>query len=385
MSGTLYAMDLLQSGTGFMIAGLIGILFGFFLEQAGFGSSRKLTAIFYFRDMAVLKVMFTAVIVALLGYRYLVAMGWLIPDQVHALDTYWWAQILGGLVFGVGFVVGGWCPGTAFVGLASAKLDALVFLVGAVAGSVLFNELYGLVQPIYEGMHGGTLYLYQSLNISPNLLILAFCLVAIAAFAASTLLERRIGKLPRAGRASTKRHAIAAVVLILFALGLFITPERTAEVQAEAGRTGFVEEIFRAEDRLDPLELADLLMDGTSEVTVVDLRTPGEYEDFHIRGAINVPLGRLGREANERLPRSGLIVMYSDGTTHAAQAWMQLRGWGWKNVRVLTDGLLGFWRDCLTPPSLTGLTDKERASERFSRFKARKEFFIQPDMKAKEG
>ena len=142
MIGTLYAMDMLQGGVGFMMSGLIGILFGFFLEQAGFGSSRKLTAIFYLRDMAVLKVMFTAVVVALLGYRYLVATGWLMPGQVHVLDTYWGAQMLGGLLFGVGFVVGGWCPGTAFVGLASAKVDALVFLVGAVLGSVFFNELF---------------------------------------------------------------------------------------------------------------------------------------------------------------------------------------------------------------------------------------------------
>ena len=61
------------------------------------------------------------------------------------------AQIVGGLIFGVGFVMGGWCPGTAAVGLASGRLDALVFLAGAGIGSVLFNEMFGLLKGIYPG------------------------------------------------------------------------------------------------------------------------------------------------------------------------------------------------------------------------------------------
>ncbi|MCJ7818423.1 MAG: hypothetical protein MUP25_01230, partial [Syntrophales bacterium] len=75
MNTTLFAAGTLQTGVGFMMSGLIGIMFGFFLEQAGFGSSRKLTGVFYFRDMAVIKVMLTAVIVAMVGYQYLVAFG----------------------------------------------------------------------------------------------------------------------------------------------------------------------------------------------------------------------------------------------------------------------------------------------------------------------
>ena len=100
----------------YVIFGLIGFAFGYVLEMSGFGNSQKLAAQFYFKEMTVLKVMFTAVVTALVGYTYLVGFGWLHPSGIYALDTYWGAQILGGFLFGVGFVMGGWCPGTALAG-----------------------------------------------------------------------------------------------------------------------------------------------------------------------------------------------------------------------------------------------------------------------------
>ena len=375
MNATLYAMDALQTGTGFMMACLLGILFGFFLEQAGFGSSRRLTGIFYFKDMAVLKVMFTAVVVAMVGYHYLVALGWLRPAHVYMLDTYWLAQIIGGLIFGAGFVMGGWCPGTAVVGVASAKLDALVFLAGVVLGSVLFNELFFIVRPIYESLHGGTLFLYDSLNVPRNWLILIFALIAIAMFTGSSWIERLSGIWPGPSPARLRRRVLAASALALAAAGLLVTPERTPRISAGGFPAGFLSEVAGAEDHIDAMELSRLITAGNPGLVVVDLRSPEEYDQFHLRGAIHIPLERLPAEADARLPRDGLVVLYSNGTTHAAQAWLELRHWGWTNARVLTDGLLGFWRECLTPPSLSGLIDEQTSKGQFAAFAARKAFF----------
>ncbi len=107
---------------------MIGIGFGFFLEQAGFGSARKLTNQFYFKDMAVFRVMFTAIVTAMLGLFYLSALGWVDLSLVYISPTYLWPQIVGGLLLGVGFIVGGYCPGTSMVAVATGKLDALVFV-----------------------------------------------------------------------------------------------------------------------------------------------------------------------------------------------------------------------------------------------------------------
>jgi len=87
---------------------VLGLFFGFFLERAGFSSALKLTAQFYFKDFAVLKVMFTAIVVAMLGIVYLSLIGWLNMSQVYVPATFLWPQLVGGLLLGVGFIIGGY-------------------------------------------------------------------------------------------------------------------------------------------------------------------------------------------------------------------------------------------------------------------------------------
>jgi len=90
------------------MAVLLGFLFGFVLERAGFSSALKLTAQFYFKDFAVLKVMFTAIVVAMLGIVFLSLVGWLNMGQVYVPATFLWPQLVGGLLLGAGFIVGGY-------------------------------------------------------------------------------------------------------------------------------------------------------------------------------------------------------------------------------------------------------------------------------------
>ena len=134
----LYANDLLNAPIGLLLSLLVGTGFGFWLERAGFGSARKLTAIFYLRDFAVLKVMFAAMATAAVGLQVLSLTGHVDLAQLYVPDSVLLPQALGGLLFGLGFVAGGWCPGTAAVGVASGKFDALVFLLGAGLGSLAF-------------------------------------------------------------------------------------------------------------------------------------------------------------------------------------------------------------------------------------------------------
>ncbi|MCA3010390.1 MAG: YeeE/YedE family protein [Phycisphaerales bacterium] len=134
----LYAHGLLDQPIGLLMALVVGLGFGFWLERAGFGSSRKLTAIFYLRDFAVLKVMFSAMATAAVGLQLLAALGYVDLAALFVPPSIVWPQAVGGLLFGLGFVAGGWCPGTAAVGVASGKFDALVFLLGAGLGSIAF-------------------------------------------------------------------------------------------------------------------------------------------------------------------------------------------------------------------------------------------------------
>ena len=164
MIETFFGLDALGTPQAFFAAFAIGLAFGFILERAGFGSSRRLAGIFYFRDMAVVKVMFSALITGMLGLCYLLALGWISPDQLFFLPTIYGAQIIGGLIFGVGFVMSGWCPGTGVVGLASGKLDALIFLVGTLLGTILFNEIFALVKPLYTLGDSGVRFIFETLG-----------------------------------------------------------------------------------------------------------------------------------------------------------------------------------------------------------------------------
>ena len=127
-----------------MISGLVcGLLFGFILQNAGFGSPQKLTAQFKLTDWSVFKVMFTAIVVAALGLWLLRVAGLLKPDSVAVPQALVMASAVGGVLLGAGFAIGGYCPGTSLAGLASGRLDALVFMVGLLVGTTAFVGLYG--------------------------------------------------------------------------------------------------------------------------------------------------------------------------------------------------------------------------------------------------
>ena len=143
------AIPLVDDG---VVSGLVcGALFGYVLENAGFGSPCKLTAQFQLRDWSVFKVMFTAIVVAAGGLALLRAVGLLAPDSLFVPPAMLAASALGGVLIGAGFAIGGYCPGTSVVGLVSGRLDALLFLLGIMAGTALFAANFG---PALEGLMG---------------------------------------------------------------------------------------------------------------------------------------------------------------------------------------------------------------------------------------
>ena len=118
-----------SEAVGLGLAVIFGLFFGLSLERGGLGNPHKLTGVFYLRDFAVPKVMFTAMVVAAIGLYLLGDLRLLDIDRVWIVPTFFWPQIVGGGLFGVGFVVSGYCPGTAVAGLATGRLDALLTIV----------------------------------------------------------------------------------------------------------------------------------------------------------------------------------------------------------------------------------------------------------------
>jgi uncharacterized protein len=177
-----------------LIALLIGIGFGFSLEQAGFSSSRRLAGMFYGYDTTVIKVFFTAAIVALIGSQLLSYFGLLNLNQVFVNEFYVNASIVGGVIMGAGFIMGGFCPGTGLSALSIGKIDAMIFFVGGLTGAFLFAETYPFIQNLANGSYKGPVKINEAMGISLGLFIFLLIIAAVVMFWFAELAEKRYSR-----------------------------------------------------------------------------------------------------------------------------------------------------------------------------------------------
>lgn len=171
---------------------LIGFGFGFILESAGFGDSRRLVAQFYGRDLMVMKVMLTAILVAMVLIFWSTALGWLDYDEVWVNPTYVWPGVTGGLIMGAGFVIGGFCPGTSLVGASTLKLDAIWFVAGTAVGIFGFGETVALFNDFWYSGDLGRLTLQDWLDLPTGVVVLGLVGGGILLLWLADALRRRI-------------------------------------------------------------------------------------------------------------------------------------------------------------------------------------------------
>jgi thiosulfate/3-mercaptopyruvate sulfurtransferase len=386
MIDTYYGLNALSSSEAMYAALLIGFFFGLALERAGFGSSRRLSGVFYFTDMTVIKVMFTALLTAALGLILFEGLGLIDPDtQLYFMPTYYGAYVVAGLIFGIGFVMGGWCPGTAMVGMVSGRLDALVFLAGGIAGSILFNELFFLLKPLYAwGLSGqasygqaGVSFVYDIIGMGRQAFALLLIIAAMGVFWLTEQIEMiKKGAKKRMTDKETNKATWLKAGLVTLAVLIWLAP--TSTLKRDVGRFSGDRSLGRlliaveaAEDHVDPENLADLLIRGEPGICVVDVRPPAEFNNFHIREAVNIPLSEL-QDFAEKNRSKRMIVLYSNGMTHPAQARDALYQAGYHNIFILTDGLNGFVDRCLKPVSLRS---EPLSAEDAAKIRAWRQFF----------
>jgi hypothetical protein len=174
------------------IAVAIGVGFGFTLERGGFGRADRLVAIFYGRDFRVMRVMFSAIVTAMVGLYALDLLRVLPISSIGILDTYLWPQLVGGLLLGGGFIIGGYCPGTSVVAAMSGKIDALLFMGGIVLGSVVFTLGADSFVPLISTGARGRVLLHEALGVSSGVMVFAVALFAVGAFWAVGKIERAV-------------------------------------------------------------------------------------------------------------------------------------------------------------------------------------------------
>jgi hypothetical protein len=157
----------------------IGFLFGFGIYQGGFTDSRIVGKVFYLKNIRVPIVMTSAIATGALGLWGLGLVGFLDLSQVYFIPTYLVPIAIGGFLFGIGMALGGFCPGTSIAAAAVGKIDAMIFLVGFLAGSLLFGDFYPVWCDIYESTYCGDWRIDELFGISIGMAVLLTVVVAI--------------------------------------------------------------------------------------------------------------------------------------------------------------------------------------------------------------
>ena len=192
--GPLTSLITMPEWLDLLTALLIGIGFGIALEQAGFSSSRRLAGMFYGYDTTVLKVFFTAAIVALTGSQILSYFGLLDLNLVYVNEFYPAASIVGGIIMGAGFIMGGFCPGTGLSALSIGKIDAMAYVAGGLSGAFLFAETYPLIRGLADANYRGPVKINEVFGMSAGLFTLLLVCAASAMFWLAEKAETRFAR-----------------------------------------------------------------------------------------------------------------------------------------------------------------------------------------------
>ncbi len=161
---------------------ILGIGFGFALNKAGLTKYHKIVNVFRLVDLAVLKFMMTALVVAMIGLYLLRGLGLITFPTIPA--TYVVGNLVGGLIFGVGMALSGFCPGTCAAGAGEGKLDYLIpGVLGFIVGAALYGLTYPSVFPAISAIaNSGSVVIPDLWHLSPFLTISFFALMALFLF-----------------------------------------------------------------------------------------------------------------------------------------------------------------------------------------------------------
>ena len=316
----------------------LGFLFGFTLERAGFGNARKLAAQFYGYDLTVFKVMFTAILVAMVGVYGLANVGLVDLSLLWINPTFLPAQIIGGFLLGAGFIMSGLCPGTSVVSAASGRWDAVATIVGIFAGTAAFVVAVALF-PALESLYGagemGVSVLPALLGVPPLPFALGVVVLAGLAFAAAERIEQHFAARnesiecaprdrPRAQLATA--FGIAGIALVALGLGGASNAPAAPALNVVA-----------------PRDLAERIIERDPSLMMLDVRTGDP--DGRIPGAYPVDLEGAA-ELLARAPAGSRVVVIDEvgdfGDVPAT--WPRHLSYA-----VLGGGFLGWEFEVLTP------------------------------------
>lgn len=345
-----------------IIALIAGIGFGFTLEQAGFSSTKKLVGLFYGYDFTVLKVFFTAGVTAMIGVVLLAHFGLLDLSLIYINPTFLKSALVGGAIMGLGFIIGGFCPGTSVCAASIGKLDGLAFVFGSALGVMVFVEGYPLFEKIYLADAWGPVLINEKLGMSK--LVFAFLLTAFAviAFYVTRIIENRVNgvqvKLPKE-KVIIYSSAVGVAFLVLFIIA--ISPDSKTRLESRINRELQQKDVTSV--MISPDKLANEIVNNYYKINIVDVRSPEAFKAYHLPFAINIPLEKMSaREWKTILKQKHKAnYFYADNQQDAKKAYLFAVNLGNADNYILSEPAIGFkkmFTDLVPPAENTGKNEQ---------------------------
>lgn len=340
--------DIISSNLNYIVALVIGVFFGAILEQAGFSTSKKLVGLFYGYDFTVLRVFFTAGIVAMIGVMGLAHFGLIDMNLVYINPTFVWSAIVGGLIMGLGFVIGGFCPGTSVCAAAIGKIDAIIFIVGAFFGVIVFAEGYPIFEPLYKASNLGNPTFFNMLGMSQNVFAFIMVVFALFAFWVASIVENKVNGISKPPIRLTPYYVGLASIGILMAVSAFIFPDIKVSLEEMINDRNLVEKYQIEKMTID--EFAYRVMDEQeTKLQIIDFRNEKDFAKKSLPKSTLFTLNNLfEKEPSQLLKLKHKVnVFIADNEFTERQMAVVAKELGFKRVMILEGGLDSFRKNIL--------------------------------------
>jgi len=249
---------------------------------------------------------------------------------------------------GAGFIIGGFCPGTSVCAAAIGKIDAMIFILGALVGVLIFAEGYPLFEPLYKAAYLGNPRIFETLNISQNLFAFLMVSAALIAFYIATLIESKVNKREVVFFKLNRENVLiilSGALLLIFSLWF---TDRKADLLNLVSDDNFVKNY--PIDEMTPDEFAfRLVCENCERMQIVDFRDKKEYDMWSLPRSIHFTIDNFfEKEPSLLLKSKGTIKVFvaNKEITERKAAIIALR-LGYKYIKILKGGLEEFNKEIL--------------------------------------
>ncbi len=358
--------DIVGPELNYIIALIIGIFFGVILEQAGFSTSKKLVGLFYGYDFTVLRVFFTAGIVAMIGVIAFEHFGLLDISLTYINPTFLWSAVVGGLIMGLGFVVGGFCPGTSICAAAIGKIDAMIFIAGSFIGVFIFAEGYPIWEGLYKVENWGSVRIFDILGMQQTVFAFILTAIALLMFWMVSIIENKVNGIKKPVFRITPYYVTIGIIGTVLSLSAFVLTERKDYMQQLVSDKEFVNSYNIKSMSVD--ELAYRLIKNDNRLQIIDFRSPEDFKKESLPGSTSFTFDNLFEKEPGRILsiRHKINLFVAEDEFQEREFAIIAERLGFKNIIILEGGLNKFNKEIIEfDKSLAANNPREADTYRF--------------------